>query len=220
MFKQFKFGLSMIRYGFRLGINNFILLIFLAIGLIVEIISKGTNLVGGFYFLLIGLFAHQLITSLALSNYVQASPAKKRLQINIPVITSTLIYLSIFTLLLLERAILIQVYPELQNKICYGLLNLIVFLVIALIYSGICYKYFAAGTVIFLVAIFTVSPFIQVIYKMLFRGLNGSVQLVLLGVIGYIGIILGGLIEYGIGCLLYKKPLSEFAFKGLMKSMK
>lgn len=220
MFKQIKLGLNMIKYGYRLGVNNLMLFIFLAIGLLVEVSSKGTNLIGGFYFLLIGLFVYQLITSLTLSHFVQASPAKKRLQINIPVITSTMIYLIIFTILLLERVVLIQIHPELQEQISCVLLNIIIFLIMALIYSGICYKLFVAGTALFLVLIFTSFPFVQIIYEKLLYGLSGNVQLAILAILGYIGIILGGLLEYGIGCLLYKKPLSEFAFKGLMKGMK
>ena len=83
MFKQIKFGLSLVKYGFKLKSNIAMLVFFLIIGFIVEIGSKGTNLIGGVYFMLIGLFAFQLIMSLTLSNFIQTSPAKKRLQITI-----------------------------------------------------------------------------------------------------------------------------------------
>lgn len=220
MFKQIKFGLSLVKYGFKLKSNIAMLVFFLIIGFIMEIASKGTNLIGGVYFMLIGLFAFQLIMSLTLSNFIQTSPAKKRLQITIPTETSTLIYLVIFTLLLIERVILIRIYPELQDEICCTLFSTIIFLLIAIAYSGICYKYFIVATVIFVASIFTLFPCFDFLYNNIIGNFDLNVRLLVIGIIGYVAIILGGFIEYGLGCLLYKKPLSEFAFKGIMKNMK
>ena len=47
-----------------------------------------------------------------------------------------------------------------------------------------------------------------------------SLGLVKLAVLGYAAILLGGVIEYLISSLLYRKQLSEIAMSGLSKSMK
>ena len=44
-----------------------------------------------------------------------------------------------------------------------------------------------------------------------------SIPLEVFGLIGYLIIFLGAAIEYFVGALLYDKPLSQFAFKGLLK---
>lgn len=45
----------------------------------------------------------------------------------------------------------------------------------------------------------------------------GMINFSVIAVAGYVIIILGGLLEYGIARLLYRKPLSEYAFRGVFK---
>ena len=61
MFKKIKLGLTLVKYGFRPGINLEMCILFLAIGVVLEISSKGTNIIGAFYFLLTGVYIYHMI---------------------------------------------------------------------------------------------------------------------------------------------------------------
>lgn len=53
-----------------------------------------------------------MIESMSISKMVQTSKMKKALQTTVPTATSTLLYLVIFTCVVIEKAILIHNYPE------------------------------------------------------------------------------------------------------------
>ena len=69
------------------------LILFTAIGFAVELSSHGTNMLGGFYFMLTGMFAYQMIIYMNASDYVQSSAMKRKLEVGMPVIVSTVVYL-------------------------------------------------------------------------------------------------------------------------------
>ena len=76
MLKDIILGFKLVKYGYKLKENIFMLVIFTAIGLFVEIQSKGTSIIGGLYFMLVGMFAYQLIMSVDVSEYIQPSAMK------------------------------------------------------------------------------------------------------------------------------------------------
>lgn len=108
MLKDVKLGFQLLKYSYRLNSNIMISGAILLIGVLVEILSKGTSLIGGVYFMLAGMFVYQLILSMDISQMIQSTGMKKRLQLTIPVIASTLVYMGIYTFLVIERAVLIH----------------------------------------------------------------------------------------------------------------
>ena len=144
------------------------MLVFFAVfGIASDIMSKGTTIIGGVYFMMSGMFTFQLIMSMDVSELIQSTSLKKKLQIYIPVMSSTVINLVIFTFLVVERVILIQ----------YG----------------------------------AFVPVSNAVFKL---------GLPVVALLGYIAILAGGAFEILIGELLYKKPLSEFAFRGFFRDAK
>ena len=105
-------GFKLLRYGYKLKTNVMMLILFTAIGFVVELSSHGTNILGGFYFMLTGMFAYQMIIYMNASDYVQSSVMKRKLEVGMPVIVSTVVYLVLFTILVAEKYILIRMYPE------------------------------------------------------------------------------------------------------------
>lgn len=93
MLKDVKLGFQLLKYSYRLNSNIMISGAILLIGVLVEILSKGTSLIGGVYFMLAGMFVYQLILSMDISQMIQSTGMKKRLQLTIPVIASTLVYM-------------------------------------------------------------------------------------------------------------------------------
>ena len=164
--------------------------------------------------MLTGMFAYQMIIYMNASDYVQSSVMKRKLEVGMPVIVSTVVYLVLFTILVAEKYILIRMYPENTENYQDTLFMIIFILFGAMIFCGVCYKYFVASFIVFMLVIITCMSTISHISDVI------SLGLVKLAVLGYAAILLGGVIEYLISSLLYRKQLSEYAMSGLSKSMK
>ena len=217
MLKDIILGFKLVKYGYKLKENIFMLVIFTAIGLFVEIQSKGTSIIGGLYFMLVGMFTYQLIMSVDVSEYIQTSAMKRKLQLTIPVITSTALYLFIFTFIIIEKCILINMYPENQKMLIMSLVQLELFMLIVFAFSSICYKYFLLGFLLFIVLDFAVIIISSFLFNTPFASTVLSIPFGVFAVTGYLVIFIGSVLEYIIGSKLYNKPLSQFAFKGLLK---
>ena len=94
--KDIKLGFKVLRYGYKLKLNVIMLVFFAVFGIASDIMSKGTTIVGGIYFMMSGMFTFQLIMSMDVSELIQSTSLKKKLQIYIPVMSSTcLLYTSV-----------------------------------------------------------------------------------------------------------------------------
>ena len=153
--KDLILGFKLLRYGYKLKTNVMMLGLFTAIGLLIEISSHGTNILGGFYFMLTGMFAYQMIIYMNASDYVQSSVMKRKLEVGMPVIVSTVVYLVLFTILVVEKYILIRMYPENTENYLDTLFMIIFILFGAMIFCGVCYKYFVASFIVFMLVIMT-----------------------------------------------------------------
>ena len=135
--KDLILGFKLLRYGYKLKTNVMMLILFTAIGFVVELSSHGTNILGGFYFMLTGMFAYQMIIYMNASDYVQSSVMKRKLEVGMPVIVSTVVYLVLFTILVAEKYILIRMYPENTENYQDTLFMIIFILFGAMIFCGV-----------------------------------------------------------------------------------
>ena len=60
MLKDIKLGFKLLRYGYKLKLNVIMLVFFAVFGIASDIMSKGTTIVGGIYFMMSGMFTFQL----------------------------------------------------------------------------------------------------------------------------------------------------------------
>ena len=141
--KDLILGFKLLRYGYKLKTNVMMLILFTAIGFLVELSSHGTNILGGFYFMLTGMFAYQMIIYMNASDYVQSSVMKRKLEVGMPVIVSTVVYLVLFTILVAEKYILIRMYPENTENYQDTLFMIIFILFGAMIFCGKSYRVYA-----------------------------------------------------------------------------
>lgn len=213
-------GFQLMKYGYRIKMNVIFMLVILVIGIIVEITSEGTSFLGGFYLMLTGMFAYQLIMSMDISEMVQTSAMKRRLQVELPVVASTVVYLAAYTFLLVERVILIYQNPQGKEEALYTLFTIVLMMVTIYIFTAICYKYFVAGFILFLILFIGVDTGAVILWNNGIGAWLCQIGLGWLAVLGYAVVLLGGGIEYLLGSLLYRKPLSEFAFRGIFKDAK
>lgn len=212
MLKDIKLGFKLLKYGYKLKLNVIMLVFFAIFGIASEIFSKGTSIIGGVYFMMSGMFTFQLIMSMDISELIQSTSLKKKLQIYIPVLASTVINLILFTIFVVERVVLIQMGVADKTQIIYTLFMLDVILLITYLYTSICYKYFVLGFILFMVMFMAAF--------MGFADTIAALGLPVIALFGYIAIFVGGALEILIGELLYKKPLSEFAFRGFFRDAK
>ena len=214
MLKDIKLGFKLLRYGYKLKLNVIMLVFFTIFGIASEIFSKGTSIIGGVYFMMSGMFTFQLIMSMDVSELIQSTSLKKKLQIYIPVLASTVINLILFTV------VLIQMGVADKTQIIYTLFMLDVILLITYLYTSICYKYFVLGFILFMVAFMAAFMALDNTAFMGFADTIAALGLPVIALFGYIAIFVGGALEILIGELLYKKPLSEFAFRGFFRDAK
>ena len=220
MLKGLKMGFQLMKYGYKIKMNVIMMIVILAFGIVAEISSKGTSFLGGFYLMMTGMFAYQLIMSMDISEMVQSSAAKRKLQVGLPVVASTVVYLASYTFLLVERVILIHQNPQSKEELLYTLFIILLIMITVYIFSSICYKYFVAGFILFLILFIGVDTGAVILWNNGIGAWLCQIGLGWLTVLGYAVVLLGGGIEYLLGSLLYRKPLSEFAFRGIFKDAK
>lgn len=218
MLKDLITGFKLLKYGYKIKLNLAMIAIFIVIGVVVEVGSGGGNVIGGFYFMILGMFAYQMIISMDVSTYVASSPMQRKLQLTIPVITSTVFYMVIYTFLLIEKSVLIHLHPEKEDVYVGTLTMMLTFMVATFIFVAVCFKYYWLGFILMMAMVFGSQFFMMNI----FMNENGDIAVGMINfpviaAAGYVIIILGGLLEYGIARLLYRKPLSEYAFRGVFK---
>ena len=69
MLKDIKLGFKLLRYGYKLKLNVIMLVFFAVFGIASDIMSKGTTIIGGVYFMMSGMFTFQLIMSMDVRAY-------------------------------------------------------------------------------------------------------------------------------------------------------
>ena len=70
MLKDIKLGFKLLRCGYKLKLNVIMLVFFAVFGIASDIMSKGTTIVGGIYFMMSGMFTFQLIMSMDVSELI------------------------------------------------------------------------------------------------------------------------------------------------------
>src|SRR5574344_155509 len=211
MLRDIVIGFKLIKHSNTRKIDILIIALFLCIGVIVEISSRGLNFLVGFYIAASILCIYEQVEKVAVFTLVQSSGLKKALQTVIPVVTSFVLEIFLFTLLLIERIILINMYPENRAELLKSLFMVIVILLLCVIYCTICLKFYVVSTVIF---VFMAGALSDIGNMELFRN---SMSLPLLAAIGYIPIVVGAASQYLISNLMYKYSFSKFVFRRLVK---
>ena len=213
MLRDIVIGFKLIKHSNTRKIDILIIALFLCIGVIVEISGRGLNFLGGFYIAASILCIYEQVEKVAVFTLVQSSGLKKALQTVIPVVTSFVLEIFLFTLLLIERIILINMYPENRAELLKSLFMVIVILLLCVIYITICMKFYfyVVSTVIF---VFMAGALSAIGNMELFRN---SMSLPLLAAIGYITIVVGAASQYLISNLMYKYSFSKFVFRRLVK---
>ena len=205
--KEMKDFFALCKYSFKFTTNITFMLIFLGIGVVTEVVSKGTQYLGGFYVVLCSMYMFQFVMSLSMSDMIQSSGIGRRIQLDIPVKLNLTLSFVLFTILIIFRSVMAGRYPEKANEIADKLKAL-----------GIrVNKYFLASIIIFCLVIGFITAGLTFITNLdMFGGLTLSTSIIL----GYVLIAVGAALQYLICRLIIRKPVSQRAFRGIFRDAK
>ena len=215
--KELKDFFALCKYSFKFSTNITFMLIFLGIGVVTEIVSKGTQYLGGFYVVLCSMYMFQFIMSLSMSDMIQSSGIGRRIQLDISVKLNFTLSFVLFTVLIIFRSIMAGRYPEKANEIATSLFVIDILIFQLFIYTAVVYKYFLASIIIFCLVIGFITAGLTFITNLdLFSRLTLNTSIIL----GYVLIAVGTVLQYLICRLLIRKPISQRAFRGVFKDAK
>ena len=174
--------------------------------------SFPSTLPGGYFFMMAEVFVIQLYYSVNISNMVQASPAKKRLMTSVPTALSTFCILMGYGVTLLCIGVVSCFRPEMLKAACIQIVFTAGVMGVVLIYSGVVYKYFVVGTVLFFAAFLSFyasyshsETWISGIFG------SGWKAFGLTAVSGLAFILICSFLEYLLFLAFYKAPMAKMA---------
>ncbi|MCR5654800.1 MAG: hypothetical protein K6G07_04100 [Lachnospiraceae bacterium] len=210
---DFKKAYQLVKFGISIKKQFGFAIFFALIGIVVEIATKGTQIVGSFYIILSGMFIFQTIISSDVSTLVQSSPHKRRIQVLYPLMaTLPWVYLTL-TIVSFVHAYFASHSADGYATQCNMMLILGVLMFILFVYFGVAYKFFMASMVMMLATVYT-TTYLMLGMEKLFPELMTNFGLCVL--IAYGLTTLGAVLCYVLMNVLYKKPLSKWAFRGML----
>lgn len=215
MMNNFKLGIKMLRYGSGLVSMMVCGVIFFVLGLLIYIWDKtfeNAGLSGDVLMMVLVMFPAQIIYSLSVSNLVQSSPVKKRMQTSVPATVTCFCVIALYLLLSLINGIMIIRHPEYIRAICVETVTMAVFVAFIMISIAVAYKHFWMSFIDGFAVYYMIFARMTIVEKFQFEifGSNAG-SFVLALVIGLIIIVLGGIGQYGVSLLVYKAPMSKYA---------
>lgn len=218
MIKQLKLGFQMLRYTF--GIKTCAIMggIFLLVGILVEVMGQSVNVTGTLFISITGMWPVQLVYSLGVSDLVRSSKWAKAMETSIPTLVGFVSFLAAYLLAFCLKLPHLSIASEEAMEIMVAEMILAGTVALMLmVYCGIAYKFFIIATILFFV-VFGFGGFNAPF--MLVEKMHLSLTFGQAALFGFLEILVGALLQYGISCLVYKQPLSKKAqMRGLQKCM-
>ena len=217
MIADIKMAFKLIKYSYNVKMNTIIAVIFSVLGLIIMLVDKGLAITGGIYFILGGMMFAQLLENVLYSNFVLASPKRRKIDVDIINLSVTILSLGGYLFIAVIFLIFAKCRPsdEIQYYSLIVLMGL--FDALMLSYFAIAYKYFAFGFIIFIIAfsgLYCYISFKRFSFNIATSGFTAFLT-------GLFIVIVGCFFSMFIRKILYKKPLSPMAagmaFKKFMK---
>lgn len=212
MMNELKKGIKIMRYAYGIKTNLVQAGVFFLAGLVMIISGEKGNfgVLGGFFWISIGILPSQLVYSLSVSNMVQASPMRRKMQTAVPVAVNLFCMLLAYLAEVLMCGIMAWRRPEQAGGICWDLVTLAIMSVLVMVYLGICYKHFVLAT---LILVPEMVIWIRGGMDGWIRRQNISSDITFgMAVLTGLGLIAaGGLAEYLLTLLFYRTPVARMA---------
>lgn len=210
MIDDFKLGMKMLRYGDHMILQMVGTVICWLGGLILNVWVKGIGMMGisvGSVFMTVAvMFPVQILYSLSVSNLVQSSPAKRRMQTSVPTAVSFVGMMVNYLVCVGIDLIFMALHPEKAGALCSEMWASAIFSVFTMLVLAVTYKYFLASVLLGIVVYFYVRYTFETELVISAFGSGAAAAAA-----GFVLILLGGLGQYGLSLLCYKAPMSKYA---------
>lgn len=219
MKEQLSKGWKLSGYGLGVKTQRAFFIIFLIAGTLLKLFPVETEYmaidVGAVFLFCSAMFPAQLVMSLDMSQMVQVSPYKKKLQISIPAKMTTA-----GVMIMLGWSIFLQVISCMisgKNFADQGVKLLMtgMWAFVILLFTGVCYKFFVVSMIVMYIFIFGAGMPLEI--GLHFFIPKGFIHPLVAIVADIVLVLTGGVIQYGLMKLFYKFPLSKAAFGAAAK---
>ncbi len=208
--RQLKLAMRMIKYAYGIIMNLAAMVLIGGGGIAVWIVTGGNNVqflsTAVFFLALLPMFGVQIWYSMNSCELLLSSPWKKAADTSIPTLISVCGTLVMYTLV----AALIVVRGGAGDAMqMFSLLWMAASAFLIMLLCGSCFKYFITSMIVFFLLYFGASMVTIFYVQMSAFVLRLSAVAVI--AIGYGVILVGGLGQYLLSCLFYKKNVSKLA---------
>ncbi len=216
MVENWKLGMKSLKYAYGIKTNVLVGIGFVVLAGLLYI-TKGQMILGlgGDYMLMcIALLPTQMIYSLSVSNMVQASTVRKKLQTSVPAMVTYGNMVLVYLIMILIRLAAVFGHPEQMGRMGGELVIMAGLMLLFMVYLGVAYKYFILSVAMVIATVLIISPYSNVVENDLFSWIVFSQDwwgIVLSVVLGLGLLTAGGLLQYLVSLLVYKKPVSKMA---------
>lgn len=219
MKEQLSKGWKLSGYGLGVKTQRVFCIIFLIAGTLLKLFPLETEYmaidVGAVFLFCSAMFPAQLVMSLDMSQMVQASPYKKKLQTSIPAKMTTAGILIMFGWSMFLQVISCVISGKNFADQGVKLLMTGMWAFVILLFTGVCYKFFVVSMIIMYILVLGAGMLVGIAQQFFIP--KGFIHPLVAIVADIVLILAGGVIQYGFMKLFYKFPLSKAAFGAAIK---
>lgn len=211
-----KKSLKLITYSVGVKRQFAMVAIFLVVGIIIEIVTKCSNVLGGFYIALVGAVPGQMVLLVTVPNAVKASPYYHKITVQMSAVLNFLFELFCYTIVVVIHGIYAAANPEsadVSMDIVF-IVGMVVF--ITQVLYPMMYKHYWITFFVLLIAVMGLfAPLGQFIYG--YQSMHLPMPVYVLG--GYGLVVLGMLGSMLVNHIFYKHELDPMTYKSMMKKI-
>lgn len=215
LINDIKMGFALTKYGLKLKLQLGMAAVFFILGIVIDVNSKGSTYLGGFYIVLAGMFIFQCIISMDASTLIQSSGYKKKMQIRYPYAAVIPLVVGFYTIIVIVHGIMAQnpmdgltAAQNYDRQVTYLFaMNLLLFA--TLLYFGLCYKYFIVGMLMLFAVVFPLTIFISNFQEWIVNTFTLTSAIIM----GYVLMAVGFAVSILLANVFYRKPLSRLAVR-------
>lgn len=205
MIKDIKMGWQLLRYTYGLKTAIIFSILLLAIGIFFLVAMPQESGTGPFFIVATAMWPIQMLYSVVVPDIVQTSPWKKAIQTKVMAWMGMLSFLAMMLLIIVLELIMVGTNCQNSTFASTTILNTGVYSFMLLLFMCGALKYFWQSTIVLMLMIY---PYLYVVNLSIWVERFG-ISLPIAVVLCCVMIFLGGLANYGLSLLLYRKPVAK-----------
>lgn len=211
-----KKSLKLVSYSTGVKRQMVMLVVFLLVGIGIEVATGCSNVLGGFYIALVGTVPGQMLLLVTVPNVVKSSPYYHEITVKMSAVLNFLLELFCYTVVVLIHSIYAVIHPEnadVSMTIVF-IVGMVVF-VTQILYPMMFKHYWITFFILIILITALFAPLGEYIYGD--KSMHFPMPVYVLG--GYALVIIGMLGSMGVNHIFYKHELDPMTYKTMMKKI-